>query len=169
MTMTDNESLAPILGSLAAAFTRNNRSRLATSPQTQPVDRALGAAASLGLSLAILRLVVYAYKTAKRLEGGGQVGEGQEETDSLYAKELNLNEGISIGSAWYSFVRRLLQRVVLLDSHDSAVSATPNSETDGIIITHQGSCHCKSVHFEVSTLQEMKNLDFLLVESMACS
>jgi hypothetical protein len=110
------------------------------------VDRALGAAASLGLSLAILRFVVSAYKAAKRLEGG--------QDDRGGPKKETGGNGEAVSDAFYSYFRRLLRRFLLDDENDSATIGKEddydyNTAGDGAIITHQGSCHCESVQFEV--------------------
>jgi hypothetical protein len=129
--MSDHDSLAPLLGSLTSAFTQSRRPG---APQTGSVDRALGAAASLGLSLAILRLVVFCAKAAKRLETS-------DDPNQLSSLE-------SAGNVWYTFMRNIIRRLLQEDSpRDSKGSA--GIESDGAIITHQGSCHCESVHFEV--------------------
>lgn len=129
--MSDHDSLAPVLGSLTSAFTKSRRPG---APQTGSVDRALGAAASLGLSLAILRLVVFCAKAAKRLES------------SDAPNQLSPLE--SAGNIWYAFMRNLIRRLLQEDSPKDSKGST-GMEGDGAIISHQGSCHCESVHFEV--------------------
>jgi hypothetical protein len=131
--MSDHDSLSPLLVSLTSAFTKSRRPG---APQTGSVDRALGAAASLGLSLAILRLVVFCAKAAKRLESS-------DDPNQLSSLE-------SAGNVWYAFMRNLIRRMLQEDDaspKDSKGSA--GMEGDGAMITHQGSCHCESIHFEV--------------------
>jgi hypothetical protein len=132
--MSDHDSLAPLLGSLTSAFVKSRRPG---APQTGSVDRALGAAASLGLSLAILRLVVFCAKAAKRLESS---------SDDL--NQLSSLE--SAGNVWYSFMRNLIRRLLQEDdSHKDSKGSSGIEGDGGAIITHQGSCHCESVQFEV--------------------
>jgi hypothetical protein len=133
--MSDHDSLAPLLGSLTSAFAKSRRPG---APQTGSVDRALGAAASLGLSLAILRLVVFCAKAAKRLE-----------SSSDDPNQFQLASPESAGNVWYSFMRNLIRRLLQEDSHTDSKGSTGIEGDGGAIITHQGSCHCESVHFEV--------------------
>ena len=130
--MADHASFSPFVGSLSSALARTQNKRL--SPPTGSLDRALGAAASLGLSLAILRFVVYAYKTFKRLENE------EENRSFLY------NTGITFSS----LVRQLLRSILLNDVDDSKEHDSAASQNEGTVISHVGSCHCESIHFEVS-------------------
>jgi len=131
--MSDLDStLSSLLGSAAtSAFSKGGEKRHGNLP-TSSLDRALGAAASLGLSLAILRLVVHAYKAMKGLENSeGHAGE-------------NGSPGSVLSSAIFGYMRRLLRNMLIDDGHDSTV----DHYNDGAMITHQGSCHCESVCFE---------------------
>ena len=67
--MSETHSVAPLFTSIANAIMMSLK-----NSKAGPVDRALGAAASLGLSLAILRLVGSSYSSSNRLENGEKNG-----------------------------------------------------------------------------------------------
>lgn len=89
-----------------------------SSGSHRPGDRALGAAATLGLSIVIMRLVAQALKSAKL--------EGKE------SSALRIVQGILRG---------------LFPENGS------DKKTDTEWVLHRGSCHCRTVKFEV----RMKN------------
>jgi hypothetical protein len=130
--MSDLDStMSSLLGSAAtSAFAKGGNNRQGSS-----VDRALGAAASLGLSLAILRLVVQAYKAVK--------SQSLENNEGQPAVE-NISRGSTLSAAFFGYMRRVLRRILIDDGHDSNI----DNYNDGAMITHQGSCHCESVCFE---------------------
>jgi hypothetical protein len=144
------DSFSPILTTLAYSISQRNRG---PAHKDASIDRALGAAASLGLSLAILRLVVFAYKAAKRFENGGEAGESDsdavdEPVDRLKIVGMDLDFASSAGSAFYNYLRTLLRRLLLHEHHHDSGTTRSRNDT-GTVITHQGSCHCRSVQFEV--------------------
>lgn len=134
-----SQSVAPLMDSLSSAFV--------TQQRPTPGEKALGAAASLGLSLAILRLVVHYAKTKDNnyMIGG--------DLSSSASSDL-VDENDSVFS-WYKFVKHLVRRI-LEDSSAvfkaSTSSVNRNQVDDGIVITHLGSCHCESVEFEVGLM-----------------
>jgi hypothetical protein len=119
------------------------------SPQAGSVDRAIGAAASLGMSLAILRLVFSAFKAVKGVEGAAP----NADTSDLKPTERTKGYGGAVSDAFYGYIRRLLRKILLDETHDSGTLGNtledPFTANDGVIITHQGSCHCESVRFEI--------------------
>lgn len=129
-----SESVGPFLGSIADSLSKNGRYTYSgASPQS--VDRALGAAASLGLSLTILRLFSLAYTTVKGAgDAGDDVGKRNEAT-----------------GLFYNYIRLWLRRFLLDEGED--LKALENNGgvaiSGGAVITHQGSCHCESVAFEI--------------------
>jgi hypothetical protein len=128
--MADSQSVAPILGSMATA--------IKASLKNPGSSDAMGAAASLGLCLAILRVVGSAYSASKHLENGGQY-DG--------AKTSSASSAGSLSHFIMSYVTKFLRRVLLADDADimeDDLDLNPSS-----CITHAGSCHCDSVAFEV--------------------
>jgi hypothetical protein len=93
------------------------------------LDSALGAAVSLGASLFLLRVAVYSYGTIRGTDDG--------------TSKLSL----------MSWIRSLLRKLLLDDPNitTTIVSAVPDQdeENDYTIVSHQGSCHCESIQFEV--------------------
>lgn len=131
--MSDTKSLAPMLGSMATAI----KASLKSQGTAGPVDRAMGAAASLGLCLAILRVVGSAYGASRHLENG----------ESYNAAASSKTSAGSLSHFLLSYVRNFLRRMLLeddLDVFDDDVDPNPSST-----ITHGGSCHCGAVAFEV--------------------
>lgn len=82
------------------------------------VDGAIGAAATLGLSIVILKLVAEAFKSAKR--------DGQE-------------------SSTFRIVQEILRG--LFRKNEQEEEAVDSIEIETVL--HKGSCHCRSVAFEV--------------------
>ena len=183
------------MNSLSSSLTMRNRGSRGI-PQEAAVDRALGAAASLGVSLAILRFVVFMYKASKRFDDYEEVHRASTTTTiitrsgdtSLYDRIRTLirrmvlgapssssmstgslddsaSQGYdsvdngeeamrrvyvdrSSGNGLYEYLRWVLRRLFMFDSEHQTITTLYN-ESDGTIITHQGSCHCESVQFEV--------------------
>ena len=127
--MSQSQSAAPILGTMASAIQSAIK-----STQAGPVDRALGVATSLGLSLAVLRLVGSTYNASRRLE----VDVEEESSRS--------NSGGSIARFFASYMRRLLRTLLIGDESELLDDVDPSPSS---CITHSGSCHCNSVVFEV--------------------
>ena len=127
--MSQSQSAAPILGTMASAIQTAIK-----STQAGPVDRALGVATSLGLSLAVLRLVGSTYNASRRLE----VDVDKESSSS--------NSGGSIARFFASYMRRLLRTLLMGDESELLDDVDPSPSS---CITHSGSCHCNSVVFEV--------------------
>ena len=90
------------------------------------MDRALGAAAAMGLSIVVLRLVAQAFKSAKQ---NGQ------ESDTFQILQDILKR---------LFVTRQQEQEPV---HDSA-------STETVLHLHSGSCHCRAVTFEVSMTEK---------------
>ena len=133
MVKSDMDSITSIVGSA----TTSALSRGASSKQQGLVldcDRALGAAASFGLSFAVLRLVAHAYQTMQS---------ESTENSTLYGGGVS-SRVLSIGLLGY--FRRFLRRILIDD--DTRHDSTLDNVSDGKMITHQGSCHCESVCFE---------------------
>lgn len=120
-------------GGLGSTTSSRSSTSLILSKATGPfssleLDSALGAAATVGASLFLLRLAVYSYNAI-----------------------LGSDDGTSRFSLM-GWIRSLLRKL-LLDEPNS-VSIVPavkdqEDENDRTIISHQGSCHCESIQFEV--------------------
>lgn len=90
--------------------------------QDAAVDRALGAAASLGVSLAILRFVVFMYKASKQLESKSLAGDVVVDSRELSASSTGAN------STLYGRIRSMLRRIMLDDDQlSSSVSAATST------------------------------------------
>lgn len=142
--MPDSQSVAPILGSMATAI----KASLKNPGTAGSADRALGAAASLGLCLAILRVVGSAYGASSRLENGDQF-DGANAASSSSAGTLS--------HFIMSYMRTFLRRILLAEDADvmeDELDPNPSS-----CITHAGSCHCDSVVFEVVAPRSLQARD----------
>lgn len=107
------------------------------------VDNALSAAASLGLGVALVRWLWNTYRRpAIETEGtsGGSV------------EEIIVERGGML-DAIMSSIRRALRRLLLdadeLRQYETIKLVDEVHVVDGAMITHQGSCHCHSVRFEI--------------------
>lgn len=90
------------------------------------MDRALGAAAAMGLSMVVLRLVAQAFKSAKQ---NGQ------ESDTFQILQVVL-KGLFLGP----------------QQEEEPVNDSASTET--VLHLHSGSCHCRAVTFEVSMTEK---------------
>lgn len=103
-------------------------------------ENPFGAAATLGLGVGILRWLMSSLRHRKLADG-----------DNDSAEVIVVREGVM--DAVLSSIRRALRRL-LLDADELAQyeSINPIDEAhvvDGALISHQGSCHCSSVRFEI--------------------
>jgi len=115
-------------------------------------DRALGAAASLGLCLAILRVVGSAYTASRHIENG----ESKERPSSPHKSTSR-----TISHFLLSYVRNFLKKYLMEDDvdafdddFDDGVDPNPSST-----IAHAGSCHCGEVVFEVVAPRRLQARD----------
>lgn len=116
---------------------RRNLNLSSTNPS---IDQAFGVAATLGLSVTIARWLL----------GVGQHRQIRDE-EHRDGRVIVVPGGIMFAIA--SFIRRSLRRLLLsaeeLRHYDSLAFPDELHIVDGSIITHQGSCHCQSVRFEM--------------------
>jgi len=103
------------------------------------MDTVLGAAASMGLGLAVVRWLF------RRRTIGSESGEGSE-SEVIVVQSGTLD-------AFMGVIRRTLRRLLLdaeeLRHYESIHLPDDVHIVDGALITHQGSCHCHSVRFEI--------------------
>ena len=99
------------------------------------VDRALGTVASIGLTLAVYRLLTGLAYRLKRTEG--------HTTNECYGK--NKEEGYSLSL--------LSVQVILRGLYEGLRGGWIENPKDGIVMNeekwHSGSCHCGSIRFQV--------------------
>jgi hypothetical protein len=141
-------SLLPFLGLLGVG---NSTSSNSQGSNSSAISRTLGTAATLGLSLAILRFVVDSVKIANENSKNNTVS--RDSIDSLLHRSHVL----------YKFVRTILTRMILLEQSkgnlEQSNSEEEEEENDDVPMIHNGSCHCRSVCFEVR--DQMISLLFL--------
>lgn len=115
---------------------------LSLSSTNPSIDQAFGVAATLGLSVTIARWL---------LGAGNQRQIPNEEIRDRNGRVIAVQGGIIFAIA--SFFRRSMRRLLLsaeeLRHYDSLAFSDEVMIIDGSIITHQGSCHCQSVRFEM--------------------
>lgn len=119
-------------------------------------DRALGAAASLGLCLAILRVVGSAYTASRHIENG--------ESSKDRANTPNKSSSRTLSHFLLSYVRNFLKKMLLEDEVDAFDDFDDNFDDNvdpnpSSTITHDGSCHCGSVEFEVVAPRRLQARD----------
>lgn len=126
--------------------------RTPSSTGGSSTDRAVGAAASLGLCLAILRVVGYSYSSSKHIEG---------EDSKSKLSSPSKSAGGTISHFLLSYVRHFLKKMLLEDdvdafddNFDDNLDPNPSSS-----ITHAGSCHCGAVVFEVQAPRRLQARD----------
>ena len=107
-----------------------------STSNSQGLQRTVGTAATVGLSLTLLRLLV----SAADNNSINNAGDGN-------------NELRSHSEVLYHFVKSILRRMLLLQGKvrqigNGSVEEDDESE-DNVPIIHTGACHCRSVQFEV--------------------
>ncbi|KAL3903310.1 MAG: hypothetical protein SGILL_010494, partial [Bacillariaceae sp.] len=138
----------PMYGGLSSAL-MNGAASKKSSPSTvgsfanmlsrMTFEQALGISAVAGTSVFVVKVVRYAKKTSKSPDDS--------DNDS---QTMTKSASLSI----LGFIRRLLRKLLLDDPPDVASQKSiekhvPSSPGDGKIITHNGSCHCESIQFQV--------------------
>jgi hypothetical protein len=116
-----------------------NTSRRSAVALSSGVDRALGAIATIGIGAFIVRVVVLAVRRA--MDNSNESGKPQ------------------IRSFFYPFVH-VVYRQIFRSRKDQSADDESINEEDGEMRLHFGSCHCRSIHFEV---RESWNPKFVLV------
>lgn len=114
------------------------------SARDPSVDQALGVAASVGLSLAVVRWLYNAAFHRPRLTGDNDAN--TKDPDVVVVRK-------GVSSALLTFIRRTLRRMILdsdeLRQYEAIKLEDEVHAVDASMITHQGSCHCRSVRFEL--------------------
>lgn len=124
-----------------------------TGNSSQGLQRTVGTAATVGLSLTLLRFLVAA------VDGNSRT------VDRIWGDNTNNNNSESSRSrseVLYQFMKSLVRRMLLLQGNmrqigNGSVENTgsnnnddgDNDSEDDVPILHSGACHCRSVQFEV--------------------
>lgn len=136
LTMTDPSNSLSSVGDL---ILRSRKSLL--SPNTVPLDSLMGAAASMGVGVAVVRWLLNVYRRPAI------------EVEETSQQEVIVVKGgmtHTLMSSIRSFLRRLLLDPDELRQFESTKNLVDEVHVvDGSLITHQGSCHCHSVRFEI--------------------
>lgn len=125
-----------------------------TGMSTLQAERALGLSAITGTSLLAMKVAMYAYQS---LRSDDKTDEETSDSSSVVSKEVVSKQTRSISYSILGIFRRTLRRILLDESEyiarapsavvDDKVEAKKDS--DGPLVTHQGSCHCESIQFTV--------------------
>ncbi|CAJ1936323.1 unnamed protein product [Cylindrotheca closterium] len=142
----------PFWGSSMATAMKSSIQNSSSTGGGASTDRVLGAAASLGLCLAILRVVGFSYTASRHLENGESKDKPSSPSKSSSA---------TISHFLLSYVRHFLKKMLLEDDVDSFDdnfddNLHPNRSSS---ITHAGSCHCGCVVFEVVAPRRLQARD----------
>jgi hypothetical protein len=140
--------LANLLPFLGIAFGSNTKSSvILNNPQGGGMNRAFGAAATVGLTVAILKFVVDSNKVA---------ADEKSNDNSAHHEAIKqlLNRSEFLFRVVRTFLRSMLQnghQQEKVDYGSSEDEGDDEQEEDNEPMIHKGSCHCRSVSFEVST------------------
>lgn len=112
-----------------------------TALSRMQMEHILGVSAVAGTSLFVVKVVLYALRSSSL---------GKEEEADDYS-EPSLSRSVSL--SLLGVVRRFLSMLLLVKKHDTQDGATTENDVvllgDGKPISHQGSCHCESIQFQV--------------------
>lgn len=144
--MSDPSALLNAINAVLSPLFRANRSSRAlpgvggAAASASSLDRALGAAATVGLGIVFFRWVAQALQRS-RDHGTKEMGKKQ---------SSGTGGATGIPTFLYPFVQILIKG--LLSSHDEEERPGNKEEEeadDGVLIRYNGSCHCRSIHFEL--------------------
>jgi len=111
------------------------------------VERAVGLSAITGTSLVVLRFLLYAFRSVR---GSDNINNIEDEISDCTTDDAIARRTRTTSNSLLGIFRRTLRRI-LLDEPTAIANGTTNPEdsTDGPLVTHQGSCHCESIQFNV--------------------
>eukprot|EP00536_Pseudo-nitzschia_multiseries_P002412 jgi/Psemu1/235664/estExt_Genewise1.C_320026 len=124
-------------------------------------ERAVGWSAITGTGLVAARVALYAYRS---LRGDGRIDDEISDCTTEVPKDDRVPKDVVTKpqrrTASYSIlglIRRTLRRILLEESEfiaraPSAITddmTETNEESEGSLVSHQGSCHCESIQFTV--------------------
>ena len=116
-----------------------------TGNSSQSLQRTVGTAATVGLSLTLLRFLVVAADNSSNNNSHGD--NNNNDDDELRNRSAVLYQLVK------SFVRRMLQlqgKVRLIGNGSTTIEDGDDDDSDDDVpILHSGACHCRSVQFEV--------------------
>mmetsp|Transcript_6703 Transcript_6703/g.11607 ORF Transcript_6703/g.11607 Transcript_6703/m.11607 type:complete len:469 (-) Transcript_6703:201-1607(-) len=120
----------------------------ATGLSRMQLEHLLGASAVAGTGLFVWKIAMYAVRS------GGRRGEDDEYDLDDDNDEINERQKRAARFSLMAIFRRFLRNLLLDDpeaTRDAALLTDIEGPQrgDGAIITHQGSCHCESIRFEV--------------------
>lgn len=114
------------------------------SSSNSQVSRTVGTAATIGLSLTILRFLISAATVNNNRRGGGDADYNDDGDDGSLAGRSEV---------LYQFVKSVLKRMLLLQSNNNNGGGGDgdgdDQSEDNVPIIHKGACHCRSVQFEL--------------------
>lgn len=122
--------VSPLLSFLGGSGTSNS----------QGLQRTVGTAATVGLGLTLLRLLV----SATDMNNTNNTGDDNNNNNDLRSRSEVL----------YHFVKSILRRMLVLQGKvrqigNGSVEEDDDESEDNVPIIHSGACHCRSVQFEV--------------------
>lgn len=124
-----------------------------TGMSTMQAERAIGLSAITGTSLVAMKVAMYAYRSLR----GEDKNDDESESSTIVTKEVAPKQTRTASYSILGIFRRTLRRILLDESEyiaraPSAVfddRAEPKDDSQGSLVTHQGSCHCESIQFTV--------------------
>jgi len=118
-----------------------------TGMSPMQVERAVGLSAITGTSLVVLRFLLYVFRSVR---GSDNINNIEDEISDCTTDDAIARRTRTTSNSLLGIFRRTLRRI-LLDEPTAIANGTTNPEdsTDGPLVTHQGSCHCESIQFNV--------------------
>lgn len=125
-----------------------------TGMSTIQAERAVGFSAITGTSLVAMKIAMYAYRT---LRGDDKSDDETSDSSTVVSKDPVPKQTRTASYSILGIFRRTLRRILLDESEyiaraPAAVaddSAEGKDDSQGKLVTHQGSCHCESIQFTI--------------------
>ena len=124
------------------------------------LEQVIGVSAMAGTSLLVFKIAMYAVRNNNDNKGEDNDSSEDDENNDQQKHQQQLGRAASL--SLLGFIRRILRKLLLDDpeaSRDAAALEHIPERGDGTIITHQGSCHCESIQFELLAPRCLKAME----------
>lgn len=168
----------PMYGTVTTALIKQGAAKSGSSARGSnslfsriQMEQVLTVAVGVGGSYAAFRATVFFYRMASGETGATDDDENYDEDNILVAEAKRANTKSKGSPFLLGWIRRLLRRLLLddedvtfkrnqIDLDAAGENDTPDKD-GGAVITHRGSCHCESIHFEVFAPRQLTAQDGL--------
>jgi hypothetical protein len=124
------------------------------------LEQVIGVSAMAGTSLLVFKIAMYAVRSKGDNDDYDSADSSDDDDHHHQQQQQQLGRAASL--SLLGFIRRILRKLLLDDpeaSRDAAASEDVPERGDSTVITHQGSCHCESIRFELLAPRCLKAME----------